>query len=94
MSWRKAPPPAPSKPVADMPEHLQIFDLGMWLEPGEDAHDDAPAAYQRHLAARRVWFEQYELPPIEEAFNTPDEPFDAVGDVPTASTARGTPVRP
>ena len=48
----------------------------------------SPAAYQRHLAARRGWFEQHELPPIEEAFD-PDEPFDAVGDVPAASTAGG-----
>ncbi len=77
MSWRKAPPPGPSKPVAELPGRLQVFDLGEWLEPGDDEHDDASAAYQRHLAARRRWHDEHDLPPIEESFDMPDEPFDA-----------------
>lgn len=66
----------PRKPVANTPERLQIFDVADWLEPGEDAHDDAPAAYQRHLAARRRWYDEHELPPLSEAIATPDERYE------------------
>lgn len=78
MSWRKGPPPPPSKPVAVMPERLQVFDVGDWLEPGEDAavEADARAAYERHLEARRQWYAEHELPPIADAIATVDEPFD------------------
>lgn len=78
MSWRKGPPPPPSKPVAGMPERLQVFDLPDWLEPGGDAavEVDARAAYARFEGARRRWYAEHELPPIAEAAATPDEPFD------------------
>ncbi|MGV0796043.1 hypothetical protein ABQF26_03690 [Mycolicibacterium elephantis] len=61
-----------------MPEHLVIFDLPAWLEPGEDAADDvdARAAYERHLEARREWYAEHELPPLADAIATPDAPFD------------------
>ena len=86
---RKGGPAAEAaRPVAVMPEQLQVYDPADWLPPGvaepSDGNDDAAweafddahrRGYQAFLAAGVEWHANHQLPPLNIAELPPDEPY-------------------
>lgn len=85
---KRAAAPVDPRPVAELPEHLQVYDAADWLPPGitdpADGHDEAAwqaleeshrRGYQAHLKARQGWHDTHQLPPLRLAGLPPDEPY-------------------
>ncbi|CAM4374345.1 hypothetical protein MB901379_00483 [Mycobacterium basiliense] len=79
---KRRTPAGPTKPVAEPPGWLSVYDPADWLPASvppvgsTDWEATYWAAYADWQAAGREWLDKHDTPGLEAAMAMPDEPFD------------------